>query len=750
MTDYDFKTLNDKEFEVLATDLLSKRDNVTYERFKPGRDGGVDGRYFSTNGNEVILQCKHWISSPLEKLIKKISQEEILKIKRLNPEKYILVLSHSLSRNDKNVIQTALSPYIKSPSDILGKEDLNDILSLHEDIEKKHFKLWITSSNVLSILINKPIYDRSASLLEDIRSNAHMYVKTSNHADALKKLEALGTIIITGPAGIGKTTLAEQLLLYYSALGYSLHSISEEIKEAESVLNPEKNQIFYFDDFLGRNYLEALSGHEGSHIVNFIKRIKKDKNKRFILTSRTTILNQGKILNDEFHNNNIQRNEYEISFDSFSELDKAKILYNHIWHSSLSEDFIDQLYYKKRYKEIIQHRNFNPRIIKFITDSSRLNQCSVENYWLYSKSLLENPADVWSNSFEAQHDDFGRALILLITLNSRDTSEQDLAEAFTRFISTPYAASMHGKKDFIQQIRHLAGSMLNRITTQNNVVLINLFNPSIGDYVLKRYSHDVPALRAAFLCLRSTSSLNTIINMEANKLISNDVKNNLFDAIIDNSISIKHVSYSDTYIGLLVFSRYKNINDPSIREIIESVSMVTMASEDYPKIIYSLKLANWRLKEKISSHLEISSYLFRYMDAVIDFEEAELIASMIEELPEKLQYDLLTKLEDGVTEYLADEVESEFSEANVFDNVTPNDLYSAKDNLRELIEEKFRTINIEVSEINIDKIIESYNFENRAADYFGYYDDLSYEKREHIQIVPYNNIDAIDDLFERN
>lgn len=46
MSDYDFSTLNDKEFEILATDLLSKRDNVKYERFKPGRDAGVDGRFF--------------------------------------------------------------------------------------------------------------------------------------------------------------------------------------------------------------------------------------------------------------------------------------------------------------------------------------------------------------------------------------------------------------------------------------------------------------------------------------------------------------------------------------------------------------------------------------------------------------------------------------------------------------------------------------------------------------------------------
>ena len=46
MSDYSFETLNDKGFEVLTVDLLSKEFNTHIERFKSGRDGGgVDGRF---------------------------------------------------------------------------------------------------------------------------------------------------------------------------------------------------------------------------------------------------------------------------------------------------------------------------------------------------------------------------------------------------------------------------------------------------------------------------------------------------------------------------------------------------------------------------------------------------------------------------------------------------------------------------------------------------------------------------------
>ena len=259
---------------------------------------------------------------------------------KLAPARYVLAVSHPLSRRDKAQIAAALQPFVHSPSDVVGREDLNDLLSIHGSVELRHYKLWINSSNVLQHLLNKPIQDRSAFQMREIQESARLYVPTENHELALSKLEELGTVIITGPAGIGKTTLAEQLALFYYSQGFSFVQISEEIREAEAEYKESEQQLFYFDDFLGRNYLEALSGHEGAHIVNFMKRIFRDKRKRFILTSRTTILNQGKVLIDVLQNSNLERSEFEVSFALFSEMDKAKILYNHIWHSELQEEYV--------------------------------------------------------------------------------------------------------------------------------------------------------------------------------------------------------------------------------------------------------------------------------------------------------------------------------------------------------------------------------------------------------------------------
>lgn len=133
---YDFSQLNDKEFELLATDILSVTFGKRIERFKTGKDGGVDGRFFSDNKNEIILQCKHYLNSGYNKLISRIKAEEVVKVRKLKPERYLFVTSLPLSRSNKKEIKKIFSPYIKIDNDIFGQQDLNDLLSENPKIEE--------------------------------------------------------------------------------------------------------------------------------------------------------------------------------------------------------------------------------------------------------------------------------------------------------------------------------------------------------------------------------------------------------------------------------------------------------------------------------------------------------------------------------------------------------------------------------------------------------------------------------------
>jgi hypothetical protein len=88
----------------------------------------------------------------------------------------------------------------------------------------------------------------------------------------------------------------------------------------------------------------------------------------------------------------------------------------------LPENYIDEYYKNKRYKKVIKHQNFNPRIIEFITDIERFDVLS-SDYWNYILGNLNNPKDIWDDYFKRQNNAYVRNLVKLTVLNGKAISE---------------------------------------------------------------------------------------------------------------------------------------------------------------------------------------------------------------------------------------------------------------------------------------------------------------------------------------
>lgn len=749
MADYDFSTLNDKEFETLCADLMSSVHGHRFERFKPGKDAGVDGRYFKTDGSEVILQCKHWQTTPLERLVSHLEKVERSKIEKLKPARYILAISHQLSRTDKVKIHGILSPFVLRDDDILGREDLNDILARDSRIERRHYKLWIRSTSVLKHMLNKAVYDRSAYSLEEIVRDAKFYVPTQLHDIAIEKLEQLGTVIITGAPGIGKSTLANHMVLHYVDRGFELVHIAEDLRDAEDSYEDGEKQIFYFDDFLGRNYLEALSGHEGSHIMQFIRRISHDRTKRFVLTSRTTILNQGKALNDIFIQNNIDRKELEVRIESLREIDRARILYNHIWHSNLGIEYVDELYVEKRYRTVISHRNFNPRLIRYITDANSVSDYPANQYWTYTKELLENPARVWQHPFEAQLDDFGRGVVLLVTLNHRAIYQDDLAEAYARFVARPECSGLAGHRDFLLTLRHLVGSLLNRTATSTSMsatVTLDLFNPSIGDYVLHRYSTDLPSLRAGFTSLRSASTIETLSGLVSSGLIDKDHSVNLAVHVLRDAHLNAFISYKADHIAAAAWYVLENSSPLLDQTTLIRAAVDFLLLTDPP--FYFFEAANvieWATECSNCDNTLLEAWVVAACSNSPYPDEIQVISRILDALSDESQSRVAPVLEAAMVKYIANNARDEFDASDVFGNAHPYDLQPARDALEELALQKLEEYGADPNVDNVRAIVEAYDIDSHADTYFADYDSDD-DRRESPRT---ESTDQIDDLFER-
>ena len=518
MTNYDFSSLNDKDFEVLVADLLSIEHNTRFERFKAGKDGGIDGRYFAPSGGQVIFQCKHWAKSGLAALLRSLEKTEYPKVVRLNPTRYIIATSIPLSAANKTTIRSIFGKFMQNDADVLGCEDINDLLRKHRHVEKSHFKLWLHSTEVLATLSNAAILGRSAFTLQEIQEHSAAYVQTASYVLAREKIKKHGVLLITGEPGIGKTTLAEQLCLEYAVDGYQLCVAARQIEELESLYQNDAKQIFYFDDFLGSNFLAVLDRHEDSHIVGFIQRVTKDKNKRFILTSRSTVLNRGKTLTDRFKLAKLEQHELEIEVKSLSEIDKARILHSRLWFSRLPREYLEIIVAQKRYWTIIRHPNFNPRLIVFITDPSRFNGVIPTDYWSYIERTLQNPIDVWDHVFNSQLTDWSRLTVLLVVFAGGSIDELRLLRCYESLSSDVMVKNYVGDADFDMGMRVLVGSVLNR-RVDDDKVTVTLFNPSIADYVLRKTCGSTLRLSSLMTALLDIRSLDNFEKLRVNGIV---------------------------------------------------------------------------------------------------------------------------------------------------------------------------------------------------------------------------------------
>ncbi len=87
MNNYNFSTLNDKEFEQIAKDLLNAKYNLGLQNFKVGKDKGTDLRFStSNNNNSIIVQAKHYIGSGYAQLKSTLLRKELGKVKKLLPD----------------------------------------------------------------------------------------------------------------------------------------------------------------------------------------------------------------------------------------------------------------------------------------------------------------------------------------------------------------------------------------------------------------------------------------------------------------------------------------------------------------------------------------------------------------------------------------------------------------------------------------------------------------------------------------
>lgn len=493
MTEYDFLILSPHEFENISRDLLQKKLSVFIESFTTGKDGGIDLRYSKRKEENIIIQAKRFknYNSFFNHL-----KGEVIKVKKLSPKGYMITTSVGLTPDNKNTIKELFHPYIKDTTDILGRDDLNNLLSIHNDIELKYYKLWLSGTNILEKVLHSKIYNQSTFELEEIREQVKLYVQNESFNKALDILKNNRYVIISGIPGIGKTTLSRILILYLLSNGFDeFVYLNQSIDDGYELFSDGKKQVFFFDDFLGKNFFEnRQTPNEDSRIVKFIEKIKRSPDKALILATREYILNQAKNAYEAFRINNIEIAKCVLDLSSYTNLIKAQIIYNHLYFADIPIKHLEDLFTetkadwfkRKKYSELISHRNYNPRIIETIVQRKVWEHCPANQFFNVFKSFLDNPESVWLYAYENSLDKFSQyALIVLLGMGTPVIVE-DWGKALNFFLvinSDKFQVSYDSIK-FDRALRELENSFVKTQKDSYSTIVVEYQNPSIQDFLV--------------------------------------------------------------------------------------------------------------------------------------------------------------------------------------------------------------------------------------------------------------------------
>ncbi|NQY07536.1 MAG: ATP-binding protein, partial [Flavobacteriaceae bacterium] len=546
------------------------------ERFKPGRDGGVDGRFFTSDNMEVVIQSKHYLKSGYKSLLNHCLKTESPKVRKLNPSRYIFACSEPLSRIQKSELANTFTPYLKE-NDVYGKDDLNDLLKIHPEVEKNHYKLWLTSTTILQHLLHHGIYARSRYTLEDVRSKLKFYAKTSTHDLAISRLSNEHCIIITGAPGIGKTTLAEQLSNDLVSNGYQFIEVQNDINEVWDVFQDDTKQVFYYDDFLGSNYLEAFSNREDSSIVKFINAVRSAScgNKKFILTSRASIFNQSLKISNSFNISHIKSRNLVINIENLSYYEKAEILYNHIFFSGLNESYIDEFYKDNFYLNIVKHKNFNPRLISFITSPERISHIESKSYLKHIITSLNNPQDIWGHAFTEQLKELDQVLIYYIAFCNISPSLSDLKKFILNYCECKH---IHfNTEKFNKSVNVISGSFVIRELKNDGHKYI-IINPSLRDYLISKLKCDTDFSIDIFFIINEPNSISNFRLFTFDRKYQYIIIDGLVKLITPNELST-HFKLLEKCIAILL-NYDRRVNFSSVEMIYEKI--INMGNTNKP------------------------------------------------------------------------------------------------------------------------------------------------------------------------
>ncbi|MGH1232815.1 hypothetical protein [Bacillus toyonensis] len=253
------------------------------------------------------------------------------------------------------------------------------------------------------------------------------------------------------------------------------------------------------------------------------------ENKILILNSRVTVLKEAQSQYRKFREY-LDDDKLKIKTINMNDItleEKANIFYNHLLKNQIPNDHYASVRENKKYLSIINHRNYNPRIIEYVTHRKRYLNVDSSNYCNFIIETLKNPEQVWEEEFSQGLGVEDRILMhTLFSLTDTLVTMDLLEECFISRIRME--ANIDNTTNKFEECKRRLTESLIRVVDYGNNMLVGVLNPSINDYMKNAVLENKLAVNNILMA--------SIYVEQIEKILGNDAEEKLLLMLEEGSI----------------------------------------------------------------------------------------------------------------------------------------------------------------------------------------------------------------------
>lgn len=351
------------------------------------------------------------------------------------------------------------------------------------------------------------------------------------------------------------------------------------------------------------------------------------------MTTREYILKQAQQKYELLNKYQFDIGKFILDLSSYTKWIRAQILYNHLYFSNITDDYIENLIENDGYLKIINHINYNPRIIESILECDRWKTINPENFTHTFIQYLDNPISVWEHAFENQINQNSRYLLLVMLTTGTPIIMDNLFEACELFFSKnslKYSININ-EVEFYKIIKEIEGSFITSQKDSKHILAANFANPSISDFLLSYLSSRKYLITDLIISAKYINQFFNVFtiknekiqNLDSKKIMLSDSdKENVIKYLCDNLETIEcssiymlnYVNGSNGWYKLRseLFKKFYYIAENIDSNEISILSQIALQFEY--QINYKIDFRNindlMKIYRKISKYVKIDTMMF--------------------------------------------------------------------------------------------------------------------------------------------